>query len=666
MMFFRALGSRLTILHNLILLSILFMVPVVTLGNLFLLQSNKDIAFAQKEVEGVVYLRSVWPILSDTMRDPSSAAGLKQRYGTALKSVGERYDEDMKTGAARQALEAAMASASAAGAEDLHQPLRTLFNKVGDGSNLILDPDLDSFYLMDLVVLKLPELVDAARDALDATVALDGKSNPSFEARADLLIALGRMRAAAEGVDGSIKTAIEASKDGSLAGMSTVQNKVGVAAEGYMTEIGRLSAELSGKGSIKGIERLSALHDALQAAASAAWDTSATELTRLLQARIDGLDGKLRSKFGTVGVVLALTLGLALWVATTINTSVRTLVCRMQNLVAGDTSSAIPYLENRNEIGQIARVVAVFRDGLIRIEELSAEAKAMEKKTAEDRRQSMIALAADFEARIMEVVEVVASASAEVERSSSSLTRIAEMAARQGREAAELATRSGQRIKTVASGSEEFSAASRLIAQQMHRAADVSAEAENRAAATGATVNRLADAAERIGEVVRIIREIAEQTNLLALNATIEAARAGEAGKGFAVVAAEVKSLANQTGKATEEISSQIGGIQVATRDAVDAIQAISETIADMGRIAREASRSMDRQSSTIGEITDTALTVSGETDGLMCSISEVEQAARETDGAAKLGHEAANELGEQSARLRAAVMEFIRGLRAA
>ncbi len=282
------------------------------------------------------------------------------------------------------------------------------------------------------------------------------------------------------------------------------------------------------------------------------------------------------------------------------------------------------------------------------------------------KRQSLATLAGAFETSVMGVVDAVAAASTELEASAAGLSRTAGEAASRSDQVAQAAEVSAQNVQTVASASEEMAASASEIASQVAQANDVSRIAEQKARDADHTVRELRTAAQRIGEVVNLITEIASQTNLLALNATIEAARAGDAGRGFAVVAAEVKRLAEQTAKATDEIATQVSGIQNATEGAVNALGAISTTIGEINQISMAISASVEEQTAAIREIGRNTAEVADGTRDVGQSIGYVREGAAETGAAAEQSLGAAKELGVQSNRLREEVRSFIEQIRAA
>jgi len=356
----------------------------------------------------------------------------------------------------------------------------------------------------------------------------------------------------------------------------------------------------------------------------------------------------------------------------------------MRALAGGDKSVAVPETWRRDEVGAMAQTVEVFKNSMIEADRLQAEQQASAARAAEEetrrnqekveaehraqaqRKAELQALATEFEASVGSVIGKLAESAERMEAIAQAMMAAAEQTRQQSTAVAAASEEASANVQTVASASEELAASVQEITRQVAQSSQIAQSAVSEAARTNDKVQGLAEAANRIGAVVSLINDIASQTNLLALNATIEAARAGEAGKGFAVVASEVKTLANQTAKATEEISGQISAIQGATGEAVVAIKSIGETIAQINAIATAIATAVEQQGSATREIAENVQQAASGTQQVSSNIDGVSQAASDTGAAANQVLTAAGTLTDQSKDLRREVENFLLKVRAA
>ncbi|WP_022727453.1 methyl-accepting chemotaxis protein [Fodinicurvata sediminis] len=335
----------------------------------------------------------------------------------------------------------------------------------------------------------------------------------------------------------------------------------------------------------------------------------------------------------------------------------------MKEISEGDLTADVP-AGGRDEIADMANALSVFRDNLA---EAAEERKRREEERAEQakrRREEMVELAGSFESSVKSVVESVSSSAKEMEGTAGSMSDNAKQTGDRVQTVASASQEASSDVQTAASAAQELAGSIAEIGRQVARSNEISSKASESAEASNTQVAGLSEAAQKIGDVVKLIQDIAEQTNLLALNATIEAARAGEAGKGFAVVASEVKNLANQTAKATEEISQQISGIQNATEDTVSMIQGISSVISEMNEISTSISAAVEEQGAATDEIASTMNRVSDGTQKVNQNIEEVSADAQQTGAAANQVLTAAAELSRQADTLRGEVDSFVEKVR--
>jgi methyl-accepting chemotaxis protein len=338
----------------------------------------------------------------------------------------------------------------------------------------------------------------------------------------------------------------------------------------------------------------------------------------------------------------------------------------MDGLAKGELTVEVPFVDHRNEIGHIARSLAIFKERLLGAERLRAEREEATASAMAERKAAMSLIANEFEKSVGGIVAGAASAATEMQHSAQSLAAIAKETTRQSTTVAAAGQQTMANVQTVAAAAEELSASGDEISRRIVHSATIAQNAVAQAERTNAMVQGLLEATEKIGEVMGLIQNIAAQTNLLALNATIEAARAGEAGKGFAVVASEVKVLSTQTAKATEEIADQIQEIREATGATAGAIREIGTTIAEIDEIATTIAAAVKEQSGSTQEIARSVHQAAQGTQGVMQNIASVTQASAQVGSAAEMVLGSAGELAMQSERLKQEVDSFLTTVRAA
>ena len=405
-------------------------------------------------------------------------------------------------------------------------------------------------------------------------------------------------------------------------------------------------------GVIKELERAIALSD--KGASDAA--TEAKETYEGARWQVVGL--------GAISLLIGAAAGL--FVVLGVSTPLRTLTTAMKSVAGGNLSTTIPSTDRANEIGDMARALVIFRDGLADTERMRRDQADREKAQAQRAAAERHQIADRFMATMGALAQNFAKSSSEVAHAARNLSATAEETSHQASAVAQAAEEASTNVQTVAASTEELSASVREINGRVEHSTRIAQTAAEEAASTEANIRGLSEAAEKIGDVVNLIRDIAGQTNLLALNATIEAARAGEAGRGFAVVATEVKALAAQTAKATDEIAEKIGEIQSATSETVQSISRIVGTIGSIREVTGSIASAVEQQGSATDEIAGNTHRAAEGAGQVTNNISGVGRAAEMTGAAATQLMGLSGALTSQADRLTQEVDDFVRTLRSA
>ena len=399
------------------------------------------------------------------------------------------------------------------------------------------------------------------------------------------------------------------------------------------------------------------------------WQT----LMREVLAAEDATEVKVEAALATAITGFAVAAGLAVLTLMTVATVLGRAISRptveltdaMSRLADGDKSLAIGGTDRKDELGAMARAVVVFRDGLIRADELATQA-AREQEERNRRAAKVDELTRGFDQQVASLLDAVGSAAGQLQGTANGLTGTAEQANNRSAACAAASEQASTNVQTVAASAEELASSIREIGRQVDKSAQLAGAAVGDAETSNQQVQTLLQSAQKIGEVVQLITSVAEQTNLLALNATIEAARAGDAGKGFAVVASEVKNLANQTAQATDEIAAQINGIQEATGSTVASIKGVGERIQEMSHIAAQVASAVEQQSSATQDISRNVRQAAAGTREVSGNIVGVSEAATQTGRAAEDVLSASAKLSQQAEQLKGFVQQFLTDVRAA
>lgn len=543
--------------------------------------------------------------------------------------------------------------------------IRGVIAHLGDTSGLILDPELDSYYLMDATLLALPQAIDRASGVtIDATArSLAGSADSpdakvEFAKQAALMAESDRARSEAD-----FDTAYKEDKNfnGRSPGFKT--NTEGKLAA-YKAASMAMERLLQGKGGEINAPVVLAKGSDVRTRGYDLWIASIAELDALLDARIAGFRDSLYT--GMAGFTLATLLAFAMFVyaARRISQPLKALQGAMTSLAVGELDVDVPCRKSDDELGTMARTVQTFKETAIRAKKM-AEAERQEDDARQQRQEQVDEMLRQFEARMKSLLVEVGNAMSAMDGTANSVREASNKTSQSTDVTASNVKETSGIVSSVAAAAEQLTASVREISAQVTNASHVTREAVEKTRQADVVVSQLAVSAQQIGEVIGMISAIAEQINLLALNATIESARAGEAGKGFAVVASEVKNLAGQTSKATETIAAQIAQMQdvvarvvgalSATRSTIDKMSGISSTIAaaveEQGAATAEISRSMQSASDRVGQV--------GE------SVEQVKQLAGQTSDNVQKVQRAMQAVAIQSGSMQKEIENFLKKIAA-
>jgi methyl-accepting chemotaxis protein len=390
--------------------------------------------------------------------------------------------------------------------------------------------------------------------------------------------------------------------------------------------------------------------------------------TILVQLRADevfaSIDAAMLQMELVIGGIMLAALAISFYLGGAFSRPIQKMTETMRKLSDGDTSVEVPSTENKDEIGDMAKAVLVFKENMIQSEQMRAEQEQQKIRSEAEKRQAMHAMADGFESSVKSVVTEVSASATQMRGNAERLSSLAGETKSNSAIVSSSATTAAQTATQVAAAAEELTAAIGEISAQIQKSSAVANQASSQAESINQSMHLLVDKSNRVGEVIQFITNIASQINLLALNATIESARAGEAGRGFAVVASEVKNLANQTAKATEEIVQQVQSMQEATQGAVASVGEIISIINEISQSTAGVAAAVEEQSAATNEISRNIAHTAQGTNEISRSIGAVEKGADETGNSSRQVLDSAKALSGQAAMLSEKVEEFLRTVR--
>ena len=665
--------NRLSIARKMLLAFFIFTLPIILL--LYLLISEKLIAidFARKEIRGAKAVHLAEDAMLAVVR--LRLGGERSAAASAITAATEKLARGVSGGDADLvAVELAQktlqqfrdfganpAAATPAAVDRATAAMVAFIADIADRSNLTLDPDLDSYYTMDAVTVTVPAIIDKAAQL--ARMA-GGGARGSASDLAAVMMTVGGLR------DGISRLVID--RDKSIAG--NPDGSLGAATTAGYDAVIKVTTDLAGLvDRTIGVATAAAAEEqrtVLQAGdvldrTAALWGTTASELIRLLDRRIDGFNAGMRNALAAIGLLITLTAGVLFAVIRSTARPITQLTVLMGRLADNDLSVEVGGGERRDEIGAMARAVQVFKDNALARVRLE-EAQIAERQAKERRQKAIDALIRDFSETMAGNLGAMSAQSQQMLATAGKVSTAAANTRREVGETNDAAAASTAAVGAVAVAAEELSTSIGEIGTQVMRSANEASDAAREAERSRSQVAALVENSQRIGQIVGLITDIAAKTNLLALNATIEAARAGNAGRGFAVVAGEVKTLANRTAQATDEIVQQVSQIQSTTRDAAAVIEGVASRIETMSTIAAAVAAGVQQQDAATREIAQRAHDVAGSTEQVTGSITGVQNAAAISDEASEEVTQAAAALSREAAELRNEIEHFLVAVRSA
>jgi methyl-accepting chemotaxis protein len=683
------------------LLVLIMLCPALVTGALFVRGVRQNIQIAEMEKTGVAYLTPLWCV----MQTHVAFSGGKENttaYRSCLAELGtvhERLSADLQLGP--DDIEAVRKNDGAAfsfeGNNAKLAAQHALLRKVGDTSSLILDPEIQTYYLMDTTVVRLPEMMQAIMTAQEAIADVRRSGTISPETAAKLYGAKAQMSASGVAIEDAL------SRARNHPGGTALDAKLETTHVRFQQEVRKYAGaihfllKLSERSEKLVVRPLfwQQLDAELLGASDNLWQISAQELSRLLDMRSTALSQKKLTALGIGSLSILLALLLARSIIRGLTGGIRKLVSAVHDIEAGNYATEIPVFQSHSSFGTLALALGRFRSELLekvrlqqvlqqekdnhavtlerRIAEVHAENDALNAQAHEQQklREQDLAVAREqiaetLETRVMTVIQALGSASVELRQSAEAMQEAAEITRQDVAATAVTAQRSEGHLSVISPGSEQLVSSIQEISAQVSQATQVVHTAGFAVSEAKQSIESLSKSAADIHDVVAAIQDMSAQTNTLALNATIEAARAGEAGLGFAVVAAEVKNLAQQVSKLSSQIGTRVEDIQTGVHAAISRISDIQQTMERVSEISTSISASVEEQSATTAEISNSVLQAAKQATYIGTAIQNVDARASTVMQISGNVHAAAHALDVEAQSLLQAAQSILGQLRRA
>lgn len=655
--------DNLTLRAQFMIICMLMAAPLCAVLNLLVGVQRDQVIFTQLELRGLTLADDVVQSMGYLSNGLQTPAPLPQATRAALSAQVAATDDVFNLKDQHGAFDAAAASATDKSPDSIAEALKTgtaLIDEIGNQSNLILDPELDSYHLITIHIVHLPTVLrTSTRLAVLVELLRAGQANDAQRAelvglrtqlvttRDSIAFAFASARAGAR--DAALMNDMEPMVTTLLAAIDAMNQQIEPAVFAAMTpqaDAKLLPGILAQQSPIVG----------------AVLDISAVlhrNIDTLLSGRIAGLEHDLVVKLTSSLGIAGLSVLLAFIISWRLNRAVTRLVTAMDQIAAGDADAYVPFRSKTNEIGRIANGLLVFSERL-------REQARLKTQIEEQRKSTITTMTNQLRSTVGAVVNTLTDAGAALGEQARTLTDYSSRTQADAREGAVSGNKVIHSVNTVAGATDQLAARIKMISGRIEQAATAVADVRWVADETRHTVEALDSSAREISQVLTLINAIAAQTNLLALNATIEAARAGDAGKGFAVVASEVKLLANQTARATEQIIKHTQAIQQGSRGAVEAIHRINAQVLLIDTNVADLAGTITEQSAATGEIASSAASAAREVSAMNQIVTGVDDSAQATSRSADQVNQAAQRVAEQAAALGNSLDAFIASVKAA
>jgi methyl-accepting chemotaxis protein len=658
--------NKLSMQIKLLLLGCIMLIPIFLLGKLFFEQSNKDIAFAKKERIGVEYVKPVWGLLK-LATDEDNTHDIRidaEKNIKTLTDLNTKHNNMLGINNIILLLQQQQRSLSKL---DANIALN-LNNHIGDQSNLILDPDLDSYYTMDTVIGRLPLALIALQHAHNAVLQL--KTNQSEATLIKLSAAHESFIQSSNAVSSAASSALKSySSDTTRNALLVVEADFTIHQNTYANIIKSMMLPDANRPLL--VQAEVEARAQLRQSINTLWQAYIDELDQLLSQRISMFKHQREQQFLRVIITLALACIVGIFVARSLTGTLGQLVSLMNKLREGDTKITVPYLNLKTEIGDIARALDIFRTAVeksntaqVDLSNTVSTVQSENERLNLASRQQLMDMAKTLEVQIGAIVDTLSITSKHLDGASKSLTESSQIAIEEIHIASGLVSKTEASMTEIHPGTEQLSTSIAQISMEISLTTQATSAAADRSFNANDRIRELLIVANDVGSIIGTIEEIATQTQLLALNATIEAARAGDYGRGFSVVANEVKSLANQTTRLTADISTQISEMQKVTKFASEYITNIGDMVNDISATSTTIAAAIEEQTASTSDISRNIQTIAQQSEQAAVSVSKAESAMITAGISANEVASASQSVRLQSDALRRDFDSFINQLR--